>query len=135
MAKGSCSAANRVSGGRVRFQSEESPEDSRTHRRARMDAGADNLLTVRWRGRSFVLRAPEQVDDLARRLRENGLANIAVSIGSGVVEDKTGSAKVLSDEEREAVCDVLTHAESDPALRRAFNLLCAEGDPCTRPSQ
>ena len=31
----------------------------------------------------------------------------------------------LSDEEREAVCAVLTDAESDPALRRAFALLCA----------
>jgi hypothetical protein len=34
--------------------------------------------------------------------------------------------KVLGNEEREAVCAVLTDAESDPALRRAFNLLCAE---------
>jgi hypothetical protein len=63
--------------------------------------------------------------DLARR----GLANIAVSIRGAVVEGKTGSGKVLSDEEREAVCAVLTDAESDPALRRAFNLLCAEPEP------
>jgi hypothetical protein len=45
-----------------------------------MNAGADSLLTVRWRDRSFVLRAPEQVEELARRLRQKGLANIAVSI-------------------------------------------------------
>jgi hypothetical protein len=43
-----------------------------------------------------------------------------------VVEGKTDSVKDLSDQEREAVCAVLTDAESDPALRRAFNLLCAE---------
>lgn len=30
-----------------------------------MTAGADSLLTVRWRDRSFVLRAPEQVGELA----------------------------------------------------------------------
>ena len=90
-----------------------------------MNARADSLLTVRWRDRSFVLRAPEQVEQLARRLRQKGLANIAVSISGAVVEGKTGSGKVLSDEEREAVCAVLTDAESDPALRRAFTLLCA----------
>ena len=94
-----------------------------------MNAGADSLLTVRWRDRSFVLRAPEQVEELARRLRQKGLANIAVSIRGAVVEGKTGSGKVLSDEEREAVCAVLTDAESDPALRRAFNLLCAGPQP------
>ena len=94
-----------------------------------MNAGADNLLTVRWRDRSFVLRAPEQVEELARRLRQKGLANTAVSIRGAVVEGKTGSGKVLSDEEREAVCAVLTDAESDPALRRAFILLCAEPEP------
>ena len=99
------------------------------HTRTRMNAGADSLLTVRWRDRSFVLRAPEQVEELARRLRQKGLANIAVSITGAVVEGKTGSGKVLSDEEREAVCAVLTDAESDPALRRAFNLLCAEPGP------
>ena len=90
-----------------------------------MNAGANSLLTVRWRDRSFVLRAPEQVEDLARRLRQKGFANIAVSIRGAVIEDKS-SGKFLSDEEREAVCAVLTDAESDPALRRAFNLLCAE---------
>jgi len=90
---------------------------------------ADSLLTVRWRDRSFVLRAPEQVEELAQRLRQKGLANIAESIGGAVVEDRTGSLKVISDEERDAVCAVLTDAESDPALRRAFNLLCAEPEP------
>ena len=90
-----------------------------------MNAGADSLLTVRWRDRSFVLRAPEQVEELARRLRQKGLASFAMSIRGAVVEGKTSSGKVLSDEEREAVCAVLTDAESDPALRRAFNLLCA----------
>jgi hypothetical protein len=94
-----------------------------------MNAGAVSLLTVRWRDRSFVLRAPEQVEELAGRLRQKGLANIAVSISGAVVEGKTGSRKVLSDEEREGVCTVLTDAEGDPALRRAFNLLCAEPDP------
>jgi hypothetical protein len=99
-----------------------------------MNAEADSLLTVRWRDRSVVLRAPEQVEELARRLRQKGLANIAVSIRGAVVEGKTSSGKVLSDEEREAICAVLTDAESEPALRRAFNLLCAgpqplEGDP------
>jgi hypothetical protein len=54
------------------------------------------------------------------------LADIAVSIRVAVVAGKTGSEKDLSDEEREAVCAVLTDAESDPALRRAFNLMCAE---------
>ena len=93
-----------------------------------MNAEADSLLTVRWRDRSFVLRAPEQVEDLARRLRQKGFANIAVSIRAAVTEDKS-SGKFLSDEEREAVCAVLTDAESDPALRRAFNLLCAEPEP------
>jgi hypothetical protein len=94
-----------------------------------MTTGADNLLTVRWRDRSFVLRAPEQVEELARSLRQKGLANTAASIRGAVVEGKAGSVKVLSDEEREAVCAVLTDAESDPALRRAFNLLCAEPEP------
>jgi hypothetical protein len=94
-----------------------------------MNAWADSLLTVRWRDRSFVLRAPEQGEELAQRLRQKGLANIAVSIRGAVVEGKTGSGKVLSDDERAAVCDVLTDAESDPALRRAFNLLCAEPQP------
>jgi hypothetical protein len=93
-----------------------------------MNAGNDSLLTVRWRDRSFVLR-PEQVEELARRLRQKGLANIAVSIRGAVVEGRTGSGKVLSDEEREAVCAVLTDAESDPALRRAFSLLCAGPQP------
>jgi hypothetical protein len=91
-----------------------------------MTAGADSVLTVRWRDRSFVLRAPEQVDELARRLRQKGLAHIAESISGAVAEYKTGALKVLSDAEREAVCAVLTDAESDPALRRAFNLLCGE---------
>ena len=91
-----------------------------------MTAGVDSVLTVRWRDRSFVLRAPEQVDELARRLRQKGLANFAMSIRGAVVEGKAGSEKVLSDEEREAICAVLTDAESDPALRRAFKLLCGE---------
>ncbi len=95
-----------------------------------MNARADSLLTVRWRGRSFVLRAPEQVEELARRLEQKGLPDVAVSIRGAVDERKTGSVKVLSAEEREAVCAVLTNAESDPALRRAFNLLCAEPEPC-----
>ena len=90
---------------------------------------ADSLLTVRWRDRSFVLRVPQEVEELDRRLRQKGLLNIAVSIRGAVVEGKTGSAKVLSDTEREAVCAVLTDAENDPALRRAFNLLCAEPEP------
>lgn len=94
-----------------------------------MNAGADSLLTLRWRDRSFVLRAPEEVQELARRLRHKGLANIAVSISGAVVEGKTGFGKVLSDQEREALCAVLTDAESDPALRRAFNLLCAQTEP------
>jgi len=91
-----------------------------------MTAGADSLLTVRWQGRSFVLRAPQQVEELAQRLDQKGFANVAVSIRSAVVQGEAGSGKVLSDEEREAVCAVLTEAEGDPALRRAFNLLCAE---------
>jgi hypothetical protein len=91
-----------------------------------MTAGAESLLTLRWRDRSFVLRAPEQVGELAQRLTQKGFANVAVSIRSSVVEGEAGSVKVLSDEEREAVCAVLTEAEGDPALRRAFNLLCAE---------
>lgn len=91
-----------------------------------MNARADSLLTVRWRDRSFVLRAPDQVEELARRLRQKGSADIAASI-VGAVERKTGDTKVISDEEREAVCSVLTETESDPALRRAFNLLCATG--------
>jgi hypothetical protein len=94
-----------------------------------MNPGADTLLTLRWRDRSFVLRVPEQVGELARRLEQKGLAKIAVSIRGAVVDGKTGSRKVLSDEEREVVCAVLTDAESDPALRRAFNLLCAEPEP------
>jgi hypothetical protein len=88
-------------------------------------AGADSLLTLRWRARSFVLRAPEQVGELAQRLGQKGFANVAVAIEGAVVEGKAGSGKVLSDGEREAVCAVLTEAEADPALRRAFNLLCA----------
>jgi hypothetical protein len=91
-----------------------------------MSAQADSLLTVRWRDRSFVLRAPEQVEELARRLRQKGLANIAVSIVEAVVKGETDYEKALSDEEREAVYSVLTETESDPALRRAFNLLCAQ---------
>ena len=91
-----------------------------------MNARADKLLTVRWRDRSFVLRAPQQVEELALRLRQKGSANIAASISDAVVEGKTDSTKVLSDEDREAVCAVLTDVESDPVLRRAFNLLCAE---------
>jgi hypothetical protein len=94
-----------------------------------MNAAADSLLTVRWRDRSFVLRAPGQVDELARRLRQKGLAHIAESIRGEVTEYKTGALKVLSDAEREAVCAVLTDAEGDPALRRAFRLLCAEPEP------
>ena len=94
-----------------------------------MTAEADSLLTIRWRDRSFVLRAPEQVDELARRLRQKGLAHIAESVRGAVAEDTTAGLKVLSDAEREAVCAVLTDAESDPALRRAFNLLCAEPEP------
>jgi hypothetical protein len=89
-----------------------------------MNDGNDSLLTLRWRDRSFVLRAPEQVEVLAQRLRQKGLANIAAD-----VEGKTGSERDISDEEREALCAVLTDAESDPALRRAFNLLCAEPEP------
>jgi hypothetical protein len=89
-----------------------------------MNDGNDSLLTLRWRDRSFVLRAPEQVEALAQRLRQKGLANIAAD-----VEGKTGSEKDISDEEREALCAVLTDAETDPALRRAFNLLCAELEP------
>jgi len=91
-----------------------------------MTAGADSLLTLRWRDRSFVLGAPEQVGELAQRLGQEGFANVAVSIRGAVVEGKAGSGKVLSDAEREAVCAVLTEAERDPALRRAFNLLCAD---------
>jgi len=90
---------------------------------------SESLLRLRWRDRSFVLRAPEQVEELARRLKQAGWATVAVSITGAVVECKTGSGKVLSDEEREAVCAVLTDAESDPALRRAFHLLCAEPGP------
>jgi hypothetical protein len=91
-----------------------------------MTAEADSLLSLRWRDRSFVLRAPEQVGELAERLGQNGFADVAVSIRGAVVEGKAGFGKVLSDEEREALCAVLTAAERDPALRRAFNLLCAE---------
>ena len=43
-----------------------------------MTDGADSLLTVRWRDRSFVLRAPEQVGELARRLGQKDLARIAL---------------------------------------------------------
>ena len=81
------------------------------------------MLTVRWRDRSFVLRAPEQVEELARRLKQKGFANIAVSIRVAAVEGKPGSGKVLSDEARDGLCAVMTDAESDPALRRAFKLL------------
>jgi hypothetical protein len=91
-----------------------------------MNAEVDSLLTLRWRDRSFVLRAPEQVGELAWRLEEKGLAKVAMSIRGAVVEGKVGSKKVLSDEEHEALCAVLTEAEGDPALRRAFRLLCAE---------
>ena len=91
-----------------------------------MTGKADSLLTLRWQDRSFVLRAPEQVGELARRLEQKGLANLAVSIRAAVVEGQAGSRKVLSEEEREALCAVLTEAEGDPALRRAFRLLCAE---------
>jgi hypothetical protein len=94
-----------------------------------MNAGAHRLLTVRWRDRSFVLRASGQVEELAQRLGQRGFASVAVSIRDAVVEGKTGSGIVLSDEEREAFCAVLTDAESDPALRRAFNLLCVEAQP------
>ena len=87
------------------------------------------MLTIRWRDRSFGLRAPEQVDELARRLRQKGLAHIAESVRGAVAEDTTAGLKVLSDAEREAVCAVVTDAESDRALRRAFNLLCAEPEP------
>jgi hypothetical protein len=58
-----------------------------------MTAGADSLLTVRWRDRSYVLRAPEQVEELARRLGQKGLAPIAESIRGAVAEGKTGSVK------------------------------------------
>src|SRR3954452_9316235 len=71
---------------------------SRTHSRTRMNAEADTLLTVRWRDRSFVLRVPEQVEELALRLRQKGLVNIAVSIRGAAVEGKPGCVKVLSDE-------------------------------------
>jgi hypothetical protein len=91
-----------------------------------MNAEADSLLTLRWRDRSFVLRAPEQVGELARRLEQKGLANLAVSIRGAMVMGKAGSEKVLSDEESEALCAVLTEAEGDPVLRRAFRLLCAK---------
>ena len=87
------------------------------------------MLTLRWRDRSFVLRAPGQVAELAERLGQKGFRNVAVAIRSAVVEGKAGSVKVLSDEEREAVCAVLTEAEGDAALRRAFHLLCAESQP------
>jgi hypothetical protein len=92
-----------------------------------MNARTDSLLAVRWRDRSFVLRAPEEVEKLARRLRQKGLATIAVSTVGAVVEGETGYEIVLSDEERESVCSVLTETESDPALRRAFTLLCTTG--------
>ena len=55
-----------------------------------MHAGADSLLTVRWRDRSFVLGAPEQVAELARRLEERGLADLAMSIRGAVVEGNSG---------------------------------------------
>jgi hypothetical protein len=104
-------------------------QGAHTRRACVMTAGADSLLTVRWRDRSFVLCAPEQLDELARRLRQKGLAHIAESIRGAVAEDKTAALKVLSDAQREAVCAVLTDAESDPALRRAFNLLCEGPEP------
>jgi hypothetical protein len=97
-----------------------------------MNARADTLLTVRWRDRSFVLRAPDQVEELARRLRQKGQVDTAGSITAAVVEGKKGCVKVLGDEERAAVCAVLTGGESDPALRRAFNLLCPEPEPWER---
>ena len=87
---------------------------------------AESLLTVQWRDRSFVLRALEQVEELARRLEQKGLANLAVPIRGAMVMGKAGSEKDLSDEERDSLCAVLTEAEGDPALRRAFRLLCAE---------
>jgi hypothetical protein len=62
------------------------------------------------------------------------LTHIAESIGGAVAENKTAALKVLSDAERDAVCAVLTDAESDPALRRAFDLLCAEPEPSRRDS-
>ena len=92
-------------------------------------ARADSLLTVRWRDRSFVLRAPEQVEELARRLHQKGFAEIAVSIEEAAVEGETGIESALDDEERAAVCSVLTETESDPALRRAFDLLCGRQTP------
>jgi hypothetical protein len=91
-----------------------------------MNARADSVLTVRWRNRSFVLHGPDQVDELAGRLRQKGSANIAGALVGEAVEGKTDDEQVLSDEEREALCSVLTETESDPALRRAFNLLCAQ---------
>jgi hypothetical protein len=42
-------------------------------RRTPMNAWADSLLTLRWRDRSFVLRVPEQVGELARRLEQKGV--------------------------------------------------------------
>lgn len=78
---------------------------------------ASTLLTVRWRDRSFVLR-PAEVEELARRLGDADFADLAASIRGAGLE------KTLDDEEREAVCGVLTEAESDPAFRRAFTLLC-----------
>jgi hypothetical protein len=64
--------------------------------------------------------------ELAQRLDQKGFASVAASISGAVVEGKADSGKVLSDEERAAVCAVLTEAEGVPALRRAFILLCAE---------
>ena len=66
---------------------------SRTHTRTSMNAGADSSLTLRWRDRSFVLRAPEEVEELARRLRQKGLANIAAAISGAVVEGKRALGK------------------------------------------
>src|SRR5438874_1592092 len=90
-----------------------------------MNAGANSLLTLRCRGRSFVLRAPEQVEELARRLRQKRFANIAVSISGAVIEDNS-SGKLLSDDEREADCArtrfKLEHAA---ALERDVHLLLA----------
>jgi hypothetical protein len=87
---------------------------------------AESLLTLQWRDRSFVLRARNKSRSSRGGLNRRGLANLAVSIRGAVVMGKAGSEKVFRDEEREALCAVLTEAEGDPALRRAFRLLCAE---------
>ena len=49
-------------------------------RAVRSSLQTESLLTVRWRDRSFVLHAPEQVEELALRLGQKGFANVAVSI-------------------------------------------------------